>query len=640
VDDFNDISAFQEADVGFFGKARVFEKNELSPGQIFASRAELKKKISEFHVSKNIECRWEKSEPGRMIVKCKDNCCDFRLFAKPQGIGDAWVIKKCHVPHSCRTPASRTDHAQLTASIIADVIADTIKRDVASSINHIADVVRTKFSMVIPKYNKLWRGRELAIARLFGSWEGSYSLLEPILEAIRRTNPGTKYQVLTKNIGVDGARQFKAVIWAYGPCIAAIPFLRPVISIDACFMSGRYAGRLLMACGYDAENQLLPLAFAIVEKENSDNWGFFMKWLRREVIGMDRYMCVISDRHKAIKWVFEQSHLGWNVENGECMHRLCMQHVTENLYNHCGRDEEISNRFKAGCRKNKPRRLIEMFKDFEKYCPKAVAYLNKVGKKNPSDEEEMPKHEKVFACSDGGFRWGIMTTNGSESLNNVFRQSRKLPVAAIVEDTFYKCNAWFVKRREQAARLLQSGQRWSTRVEGKLAKHVEKGSKMTVVPYAYEHGEYEVLVKGEYVPHERGDDGRMNYTRQDFGYNVIIKPDRTVECACQKIQFTGIPCSHVMAVCRERNFDENEYVSSYYSSQYLASTWGEFFHPKGNQCEWPPYDGPRILPERRLIRVGRRKQNRIPMGMDGMQGRRLGHQASRATTDRQAAGTW
>ena len=64
---------------------------------------------------------------------------------------------------------------------IADVIADTIRRDVASSINHIADVVRTKFSMVIPKYNKLWRGREFAIARLFGSWEGSYSLLEPIL---------------------------------------------------------------------------------------------------------------------------------------------------------------------------------------------------------------------------------------------------------------------------------------------------------------------------------------------------------------------------------------------------------------------------------------------------------------------------
>ena len=62
------------------------------------------------------------------------------------------------------------------------------------------------------------------------------------------------------------AVQFRAVAWAFGPCIAAVNYLRPVISIDACFLSGRYEGRLLIACGYDAENQLLPLAFAIVQK--------------------------------------------------------------------------------------------------------------------------------------------------------------------------------------------------------------------------------------------------------------------------------------------------------------------------------------------------------------------------------------
>jgi hypothetical protein len=573
-----------------------------------------------------------------MVVVCKDSRCDFRLFAKPQGIGEAWIIKKCPVRHSCRASATRTDHAQLTASIIADIIDDTIKKDVAASINHIADVVKMRYRMVTPKYNKLWRGRELAIARMFGSWEGSYSLLDPILQAIQRTNPGTKYYMVTKDIGVVGARQFKAVAWAFGPCIAAIPFLRPVISIDACFMSGRYEGRLLMACGYDAENQLLPLAFAIVEKENSENWGFFMKWLRREVIGQGVFMCVISDRHKAIKWVFEQSHMGWCADVGECVHRLCMQHVAENLYNNCGKDSIISDRFKQGCRKKKPRRLAEMWKDFEKICPKAITYLNKVGKKKPSDPEEIPKHEKVFASCDGGYRWGIMTTNGSESLNNVFKQSRRLPVAAIVEDTFYKMNEWFVQRRERAAEVLASGQRWSTRVEKRLAKHTNKASQMKVVPYGYEQGEYEVLVKGESVPQERGVDGTMNYTRRDFGYKVIIRADKTVECACQKIQFTGIPCSHVLAVCQSRHFDENEYVSSYYSAETLVNTWSAYFHCKGNQCEWPPYNGPRILPERRLIRVGRRRQNRIPMGMDGMQGRRLGHQASRATTDGHAAG--
>ena len=66
------------------------------------------------------------------------------MFAKPQGIGETWIIKKCPVRHSCRASATRTDHAQLTASIIADIIDDTIKKDVAASINHIADVVKMR----------------------------------------------------------------------------------------------------------------------------------------------------------------------------------------------------------------------------------------------------------------------------------------------------------------------------------------------------------------------------------------------------------------------------------------------------------------------------------------------------------------
>ena len=117
-----------------------------------------------------------------------------------------------------------------------------------------------------PSYNKLWRGREKAIAQLFGTWEGSYNLLIPFLEAIRVKNPGTKYVLLSKPMTLEGHREFRCVAWAFGPCIAAVPHLRPVISVDASFLSGRYKGRLIMACGYDANNKLIPLAFAIVEK--------------------------------------------------------------------------------------------------------------------------------------------------------------------------------------------------------------------------------------------------------------------------------------------------------------------------------------------------------------------------------------
>jgi MULE transposase domain len=80
-----------------------------------------------------------------------------------------------------------------------------------------------------------------------------------------------KYNILIEtNIRLE-VYYFKCVTWAWGPFIEAFRSLRPVINIDTIFLSERYEGRLLMACGYDAENQLIPLVFALVEKENLKN---------------------------------------------------------------------------------------------------------------------------------------------------------------------------------------------------------------------------------------------------------------------------------------------------------------------------------------------------------------------------------
>jgi hypothetical protein len=59
-----------------------------------------------------------------------------------------------------------------------------------------------------------------------------------------------------------------------------------------------------MACGYDAEQQLLPLAFAVVAGEKSvANWGWFMQWLCKEVVGPDK-ITIISYQYLCIMAVF------------------------------------------------------------------------------------------------------------------------------------------------------------------------------------------------------------------------------------------------------------------------------------------------------------------------------------------------
>ena len=56
----------------------------------------------------------------------------------------------------------------------------------------------------------------------------------------------------------------------------------------------------------------------------------------------------------------------------------------------------------------------------------------------------------ALAYDEGGFRYGIMTTNSSEFFNRVFTGVPSLPMFGIVEFLFQKCNKYFVKRWELA----------------------------------------------------------------------------------------------------------------------------------------------------------------------------------------------
>ena len=229
-----------------------------------------------------------------------------------------------------------------------------------------------------------------------------------------------------------------------------------------------------------------------------------------------------------------------------------------------------------------------------------------------------------------------MTTNGSESLNAVFKDPRRLPVRALVDATFWISAKWFTERRQKALARIANGQPWSARVENLLRKMIAKCMPMQSTPLGL-HGEHEVKVHDERVVYMQPD-GNASYKIETFSYKIEISNGNSAQCACLKPQLTGIPCAHVLAVCRERRYDHNQFVNQLYSTQKLAETWSGEFHFFGNQCEWPLIDGPKIIPDKNRIKKGRRKHNRIVMTMDEMQGRRVGHQARRSTSDRRAAG--
>ncbi|GJR07428.1 calcium/proton exchanger [Tanacetum coccineum] len=52
---------------------------------------------------------------------------------------------------------------------------------------------------------------------------------------------------------------------------------RKVIGLDGCFLKHTCRGELLVAIGRDANNQMYPIAWAVVKLENIDNWAILVQ---------------------------------------------------------------------------------------------------------------------------------------------------------------------------------------------------------------------------------------------------------------------------------------------------------------------------------------------------------------------------
>jgi hypothetical protein len=177
-------------------------------------------KIADIHVQRNIKLEVTNRNKSKLVMKCKDSICPWRMYATPNITG-IWENIINWLEHSYFGSAIRADHSQLTFRMIADIVKNRLRDNLEMIVNEEWGLVKQKFPTVQPSYNKLWRERELAIADLFGSCERSYEMLPSLLVAIQNSTYGTKYIIETSPSTKFGVENFNHIAWAFGPCIAA-----------------------------------------------------------------------------------------------------------------------------------------------------------------------------------------------------------------------------------------------------------------------------------------------------------------------------------------------------------------------------------------------------------------------------------
>ncbi|KAK4384245.1 hypothetical protein Sango_2736000 [Sesamum angolense] len=175
---------------------------------------------------------------------------------------------------------------------------------------------------VVESKPKLWKLENKYV-------ESSVKKLPRFMAFLQKLNPGTVVEWLNLETDRPGVQMLHYVFWAFRPCIEGFRSCRNVISVDGTHLYTKYKHKLLVAVTLDANQQVLPLAFALVDEESLASWRWFLQMLAKHLLpNDDDRVCLISDRHSglisAINYV-----PAFKFPRG--VHRFCLRHVCSNF---------------------------------------------------------------------------------------------------------------------------------------------------------------------------------------------------------------------------------------------------------------------------------------------------------------------
>ncbi|KAL0297250.1 UNVERIFIED_CONTAM: hypothetical protein Sradi_6777100 [Sesamum radiatum] len=154
--------------------------------------------------------------------------------------------------------------------------------------------------------HQAYRAKKTALKEIEGSPEWQYARLWDYADEVRKTNPGSTVLVGTEQI--EGEERFNRFYMCFGALKAGFRAgCRPIIGVDGCHLKGPHGGILLTAVGVDPNNNLFPIAYAVVSKECRETWEWFLILLKHDldIVRQDEYT-FMSDKQKGLIQAFEE----------------------------------------------------------------------------------------------------------------------------------------------------------------------------------------------------------------------------------------------------------------------------------------------------------------------------------------------
>jgi hypothetical protein len=499
---------------------------------------------------------YEKTENIRLIIRNSDqfsriyrcgshvNCCFRAKFGKVRN-GDEIVLKPAWThPYHCGEPAPPTAKGRAYKKRIKGRIEESIDHahNTKSTKPGAKDVVVTagNYHSLETTYKQAYRAMEGLLRKKLEDDVSSFQLIKPYLDKFKDLNEGS-----TVKHEVDEENRVKRLFVCPAFMNSAIRHARPVMSLDAAHLKSKWKGILYIASVKTPCEEIFPVAMAIMhDNENEDGWTWFLEHLLSacEFLVVDhpkssidyKYYMFVSDRQKglinALSNVFPQNHA-----------TFCAIHVARNV-------EKLAGK-----------RVSAMVYSLSKTCSHLVAgeLLDDIGRLSERAREyitEIPENQwrGTAWLDDPGLppRFGICTSNMSESANNMFEKARD--------------KSWLYAMDTILSTMMK-------RISSLREKHKDKEGVVHSVKGML-HDRWERVIG--YQVYRLTDDGdEFTITRKrttvsesftQYTINVALKI-----CECGEWQEYGFPCVDAMAYLRlHRGLPFYQVLTAYVDSVY------------------------------------------------------------------------
>lgn len=510
--------------------AQQWENTITGVGQRFNSFSELREALHKYSIAHGFAYRYKKNDSHRISVKCKTEGCPWRIYASKLSTTQLVCIKKMESTHTCEGSVLKAGYRS-TRGWVGNIIKEKLKASPSYKPKDIADDIKREYGIQL-NYSQAWRAKEIAREQLQGSYKDAYTQLPYFCEKIKETNPGSFATFTTK----EDSSFHRLFVSFYASISGFHKGCRPLLFLDSSPLNLKYQGELLAATAMDGNDNVFPVAFAVVDAETEDNWHWFLQELKSAISTSEPITFVANCQNglkKSLSEIFEK-----------CHHSYCLRYLAEKL------NKDLKGQFSHEARRF-------MINDFyaAAYAPKQETFERSVeNMKGISPEafnwvmQNEPEHwANAFF---NGARYNHLASNFGQQFYNWMSEAHELPITQMIDVLRGKIMETICSRRAES-------DQWMTKLTPSKEEMLQKERSVA--------NSFQVFSQGN--------------TFEVRGESVDFVDIDHWSCSCKGWQLTGLPCCHAIAVLECVGRNPYDYCSRYFTVENYRLTYAETIHP-------------------------------------------------------------